>query len=130
MTINDANQKPIKIYGARFKPAWSLPLMRDSIKKNIFNDIPKDIDMLLTHVPSNKNKLNITCSGKPKGSTELTEIIDSDHFTKLKIHCFGHNHNKRGFYHEESTDRLFINGVSVVGEAIEENIVQPFVFDF
>ena len=130
LIIHDDNGKPIKIYGSRYKPSISLPLMRDSVKKNVFESIPHDIDMLLTHFPVIKNKMDVTCKGKSRGSEELTKLIDGNHFNKLKVHCFGHNHDTRGFYHEEHTDRLFVNGVSIMGDKHQDNVAQPFVFDF
>ena len=99
--------------------------MRDSLRKTNF-EIPKDIDILLSHFPSDKGDLDES----NRASEELTELINSEHFTKLKIHCFGHVHKSRGYFYEDETNRLFINAVSLLGDKKKKNITKPFVFRF
>ena len=70
VTIHDHAGKEIKVYGSRFKSAWKFPpLMRDTIRKKVF-DIPKDIDILLTHFPPIKKDFM-------KLETEIQEDLQS-----------------------------------------------------
>ena len=127
---DDENNPSAKLFGSRFKASWSIPSKREFIKKNKFDEIPKDIDILLTHFPCNKNNLDIIYNGESRGSEELTKLLDSDYFTKLKIHLLGHNHDARGYHYEKTSDRLYVNASSMVGHKKEQKIVQPFTFDF
>ncbi|KAF0973376.1 hypothetical protein FDP41_008583 [Naegleria fowleri] len=131
ITIKDKNQNAIKIHGTRYRGAWAFPVFfKDKRKKTTF-EIPSDIDILLTHFPCNKNKLDIIYDGTSRGSEELTMLLESDnYFTNLKIHCFGHNHDGRGFYYDTTKDRLYINAVSVIGDKRDKIVEQPFVFEF
>lgn len=126
VTIQDNCGNDIKIHGTRFRSKWKFPpFMRDSLRKKDF-DIPKDIDILLSHFPSDKGKLD----SSRRASTELTELINSSHFTKLKIHCFGHVHASRGHYYESETDRLFVNAASIKGDKKKKVVNKPFAFYF
>ena len=128
VTIWDENENPIKIHGTRYRGSWTLPPL---FKKTTFN-IPRDVDILMTHFPVNKFKMDISSEGSSRGFSELTTLLDSNHFTNLKIHCFGHNHNPnaRGFAYEKESDRVYINAISVIGNKEDKNIGKPFVFDF
>ncbi|EFC38073.1 predicted protein [Naegleria gruberi] len=126
IVIVDNCGNDIKIHGTRFRSKWKFPpFMRDSLRKKDF-DIPKDIDILLSHFPSDKGKLD----SSRRASTELTELINSSHFTKLKIHCFGHVHASRGHYYESETDRLFVNAASIKGDKKKKVVNKPFAFYF
>ncbi|EFC40635.1 metallophosphoesterase [Naegleria gruberi] len=131
ISIPDNHGHNIKIYGSRFRDAWKFPpLKKDSVKKTKFF-IPHDIDILLTHTPANKNSLDIIYDGvTSRGSEELTTLLDSDYFKQLRVHIFGHNHDSRGYYHEEQSDRIYMNATSVIGDKKQKIVEEPFVFYF
>ena len=128
--IHDNDGNPIKVFGTKYKFNVTLPFMKEPIIKSSFGNIPNDIDILLTHFPSNKGGLDIIYNGKSRGSEELTKLLDSNYFTKLRLHCFGHNHDARGYFYEKSSDRLFINAATVIGQKSDKNLGPPFVFYF
>ncbi|EFC36075.1 predicted protein [Naegleria gruberi] len=128
VTIVDDNNHSIKIHGVRYRGNWAPPLF---CKKTSFN-IPNDIDILMTHFPCCKFNMDRTSNGSSRGSEELTTLLDSNHFTNLKVHCFGHNHcpKARGFAYEKESDRMYINAISVIGNKEDKLIGKPFVFEF
>ncbi|KAG2372928.1 hypothetical protein C9374_013050 [Naegleria lovaniensis] len=129
VTILDDNNQKIKIFGSRFRASWRFPpLMRDSLRKSSFQ-ISKDIDMLLTHFPPCKNGLDIAHDDVSRGSPQLTDMLDSNYFENLKIHCFGHNHCTRGHHYEEKTDRMFVNAASTLSKK-KKIVAKPYIFDF
>ncbi|KAL9654693.1 hypothetical protein ABK040_006755 [Willaertia magna] len=112
-------ENKINIYGKRFKnSAMSslIPLMRDSLQQKEYdNIIPKNVNILLTHIPSKKGNLDIVHSGKSRGNSELTKVIDDpNYFTNLKFHIFGHCHNGRGVHYDDNRDIVFINGENLL----------------
>ena len=64
--------------------------------QQIYKEIPSDIDILITHIPS-YGILDKNAEGENCGSVTLRNMVLSrDRFPNLKLHCFGHLHEQGG----------------------------------
>jgi Icc-related predicted phosphoesterase len=85
----------LKLYGARFKPIWTLSCSDKGAKDN-FDDIPDGIDILITHQPpKGVGNLDIIYNGESRGNEALRQRVLQ---VKPHVHVFGHNHDAGGFY--------------------------------
>lgn len=106
----------VKIYGAPWQPefhgwAFNLPRCGEDLE-NKWKNIPKDVDILITHGPSQGN-LDISGApyNEPNLGCELLRVrIDE---IKPKIHTFGHIHGSSGY--KTNGDTHFINA-AILGE--------------
>ncbi|KAL9649589.1 hypothetical protein ABK040_003266 [Willaertia magna] len=125
-------ENKINIFGSKYKfnVLSLLPFLNKNNNNKYENLIPKNVNILLTHVPSIKGDLDIIYNGKSRGSKDLTNILNNKYFSNLKFHIFGHNHDKRGVYYDEENDVICINAVSVIGDKKAKVVEKPFVFDY
>ncbi|BCU09281.1 calcineurin-like phosphoesterase [Sicyoidochytrium minutum DNA virus] len=77
-------------------------------EKQIWSKIPKDVDILVTHVPPFKI-LDLTRFGEHAGSKELAKRLLTD--VKPALHIFGHCHESRGTITRNGT--VFCNAANV-----------------
>jgi len=118
----------INIYGSPWTPEffnWAY-MKNDHILKEIWDKIPYDTHILVTHGPA-KGSLDKSNYGNIEvGSFSLsTKLYDLKENGNLKIHSFGHIHEARGFYKEN--DLLRINSSSVNHKY---QIEEPFIVDY
>lgn len=122
----------LKIWGSPVTPwfyDWAYNIHRGPDIARIWEQIPKDIDILVTHGPPH-TILDMTTSGEFVGCEDLYEKIKT--LKKLKLHVFGHIHCGAGFEdvfhdnaHPGSIPTRFVNA-SICDEQYEP-INQPIV---
>lgn len=98
------------IYGSPWTPEfcnWFFQLRTPAHARRIWERIPADTDILITHGPAYKI-LDETEDGDHVGCPYLLERIQD--LKNLKLHCFGHIHEGAGV--------LFENGVHYVNASI------------
>jgi len=111
---NEENNDACSIYGSPWQPTfhnWAFNLPRNGEELlNKWNDIPEDIDILITHGPP-WGHLDVTPYGNLNvGCEVLRERIE---VIKPKIHVFGHVHSGYGYKFHNGTH--FVNA-SVLNE--------------
>jgi Icc-related predicted phosphoesterase len=96
----------VKFYGAPHQPyfgGWAFNVHRGEPIKKIWDKIPEDTDVLLTHGPPwgilDKNQFGLAC-----GCEELTKRCDE---LNLKVHAFGHIHEDGGV--KEKNGTIYVN---------------------
>ena len=117
------NKGKLKIYGTPYQPyfynwAWNIS---DSDKLyNIYNNIPENIDLLVTHCPSygildksHVKSLRNPTGEEPLGSKEL-QLRLSEMTNPPKYHCFGHIHGDGGKF--QKIDKTTYINASVCDE--------------
>lgn len=77
-------------------------------EKEIWSKVPKDVDILITHVPPH-NILDKTRFGEHAGSKELAKRLSKD--VHPALHIFGHCHESRGTVIRGKT--IFCNAANV-----------------
>ncbi len=103
----------LKIWGAPWTPTfyyWYFMKDRGEPIKEMWDKIPDDVDILVTHGPPYgilDNRL---------GCMDLTNALPR--LTKLKLHVFGHIH--------ESPGQEVINGTTFVNASIMDKRYRPF----
>jgi len=107
--------KGLKIYGTPWSPYFHSVhpkckafMKNDDDLEEIFNKIPKDLDILITHTPM-KYILDTSYDGYAWGSNYLRIAIDE---VKPRFHIFGHVHeqgSKQLMYKHTGKDTLCIN---------------------
>jgi len=96
----------IKIWGSPITPYffnWAFNRQRGAEIRKYWEQIPKDIDILITHGPP----LGVgdrTTRGEAVGCEDLLEIVKK---IQPKYHVFGHIHEAYGVYQEEGI--TFVN---------------------
>ena len=100
----------VKFYGAPHTPyffGWAFNVHRGKPIKKIWDKIPEDTDVLLTHGPPwgilDKNQYGEHC-----GCEELLKRVKE---LNLNIHCYGHIHENYSMKEIEGT--IYINGSSL-----------------
>ena len=117
----------IKIYGSPWTPQffdWAY-MKEDYLLEDIWNKIPLDTQILITHGPQYgilDGIIQYGC-GYNVGSETLADRIEE--LKKLKIHTFGHIHEASGAYKENGILRINASSVNSKYELRE-----PFVFEF
>lgn len=100
----------IKFWGSPCTPRffnWAFNVDRGSFIKSIWEQIPEDTEVLITHGPPAKI-LDVAPYGGNVGCDDLFwRIMD----TKVKLHVFGHIHPARGT--QRFNDKLFVNAASL-----------------
>lgn len=123
----------VKIWGSPYAPKfgnWSF-MLPDHMLEETWNDIPSDIDILLTHGPS-WGTLDETQHILPweseedrhVGSRTLMERLNGN-FPNLKLFAFGHIHEAYGVVEKDGVTYAnvsYVNGDYAPGQ-------MPFVFD-
>lgn len=107
----------IKIYGSPWQPEfynWAFNLPREGWEiQKVWDAIPDDTDILITHGPPNGVLDNIIGWTDKLGCEVLIRRINA---FKPKIHVFGHIHSGNGYFFDGHTH--FINA-SVLNEKYE-----------
>jgi predicted phosphodiesterase len=112
--VSEESNEPCKIYGSPWQPEfynWAFNLPRNGEElQNKWNNIPEDIDILISHGPP-WGHLDVTPYGNLNVGCELLRVRLDE--LKPKIHVFGHVHSGYGYKFHEGTH--FINA-SVLNE--------------
>jgi len=115
----------LKIYGSPWQPEfgrWAFNLPRNSPSlKLVWDKIPRDTDILLTHTPPH-GILDKTNSGEKVGCEVLKQRLRD---LTPRIHCFGHIHPAYGKKKVDKT--LYINAAIVNDKYQPTN--QPIVIE-
>jgi Icc-related predicted phosphoesterase len=117
----------IKLYGSPWQPEfhnWAFNLPRNGEElQNKWNNIPENIDILITHGPAWGHLDVVPYGHLSVGCELLRERVD---VIKPKIHVFGHIHSGYG-YHFDGTTHYF--NASVLNERYNfEN--KPFTIEW
>lgn len=130
---SDVSVNGLKIWGSPYTPTfanWAFMKARHKMSM-IWNMIPKDTDILVTHGPP-KGILDLNTEVERCGCNALrNKIFD----IKPTVHLFGHVHNNRnlvlnaGTFKASGVDTLFSNGSVVVdgdfgGHMFNGNVVE------
>lgn len=113
-----------KIYGTSFQPFfcnWAFNILDPNKLALIYEGIPDDVDILITHCPP-LGILDNNYQGR-FGSAELANRLPK--LTKLKLHCFGHIHGGHGIFKNGET--TFSNGAICDEQYLptnKENIIE------
>lgn len=97
----------LTVYGAPWTPRffdWAFNVDRGYDIRQVWNTIPDDIDILITHGPP-MNILDYSPYGKVHAGCE--ELALAVQRVKPKLHCFGHFHGEAGW--TQHKDTLFVN---------------------
>ena len=111
--VKTNNNLDLKIWGSPVSPsfgagwAWNRDRGQD-IRKH-WNQIPSDIDILVTHGPP-ENYLDKTFFGYNAGCSDLYKSLLK---TKPKLHVFGHIHEARGMLRHKTENIVLVNTCSV-----------------
>jgi Icc-related predicted phosphoesterase len=99
----------LKLYGSPWTPQfgnWAFMKERGKHMRDIWDSIPDDTDMLITHGPVAKI-LDLCPSGNNAGCADLKRRIADLRKKRLRQHIFGHIHMSNGVY---KVDKMtFIN---------------------
>jgi len=115
----------IKIYGSPWQPwfhDWAFNLYRGDALAEKWNQIPDDVDILVTHGPPH-GILDRTERGMIVGCEDLYKRVFE---VKPKIHLFGHIHE--GYGMREIDDVIFINASALDAHYLYSN--KPIDLEF
>ena len=94
----------VKVWGSPWQPEfynWAFNLPRQGAElKEVWNMIPSDVDILITHGPPYGHLDYVTYSKQNVGCELLRDRID---IIKPKIHVFGHIHSSYGYKFDGTT---------------------------
>lgn len=114
----------VHIYGSRFKSKWHQNFyMNDSWAKQEWDDVPKDVDIFLSHQPP-KDILDGKDYGKSRGNEGMIKKIKE---IKPKVHLFGHVHEHYSDTHH-TDDTTFICAAQSISKK-KKTLNVPIVFD-
>ena len=117
-------ENQLNVYGSPWQPEfcdWAFNLDRGKECKEIWEKIPEETHILITHGPA-RNHGGQTNFGVPAGCEDLLRKIEK---VKPLVHVFGHIHEAYGVYENKNT--IFINACNV---NLKYNLVNPaIVFD-
>jgi len=110
-----------KIYGSPWTPwfgghYWAFNKYRGKEIKEVWDKIPKDTDILITHGPPNGVLDRVPRTYTPQGCEELRTILNG---MKLKLHVFGHLHLQGGIKWQDPNNRTWYVNAAVCNEAYE-----------
>jgi len=114
----------VKFYGTPWQPwfyDWAFNIKDASERTKLFNQIPLDTNVLITHCPP-WNILDQPKYGLRAGDTALSKRIEH---LNLKLHLFGHIHEKYGTH--QTLNTTYINA-SLLNERYEL-VNQPIEID-
>lgn len=102
----------IKVYGSPWTPEFVgvFQLEGDEAGRAVWENIPDDVDVLLTHGPP-RGILDRTSRGMRVGDSELLKRVQE---IKPRVHCFGHVHESYGT--KAVGDTLFCNAAVFNGQ--------------
>jgi predicted phosphodiesterase len=94
----------VKVWGSPWQPEfynWAFNLPRQGAElKEVWNMIPSDVDILITHGPPYGHLDYVAYSKQNVGCELLRDRID---LIKPKIHVFGHIHSSYGYKFDGTT---------------------------
>ena len=117
--------KGVKFWGSPWQPwfyDWAFNLRRGEEIAAIWEKIPNDTDVLITHGPPHRI-LDQTMSGDFVGCEALLDRLES--LPSIKAHIFGHIHE--GYGTKEHNGKMFINASICTVDYRPSNV--PIVFD-
>lgn len=97
----------VKIWGSPWQPEffdWAFNLPRGEALRTKWDQIPEDVDVLVTHGPPYGFGDFVRQNGIRVGCQELLKAVKR---TKPKLHVYGHIHEGYGTYHQNGT--TFVN---------------------
>ena len=117
----------VKFYGSPWQPRfydWAFNLDRGPLLAKVWDRIPEDTDVLITHGPP-AGILDVAFNDDPRGGVGCEDLLNRVNVVKPKFHIFGHIHYSYGV--KVIGDTTFINAASC-GEG--NNIANaPVVFE-
>lgn len=87
-------------------PMWAFNYDRGWSIKQVWNKIPEDTNVLITHGPA-KGRCDFVPGHGHQGCEDLAETI---RFIEPEYHLFGHIHESYGYYHDEFRGIKHLNG--------------------
>ena len=90
----------LHLWGSPFQPwfhDWAFQRERGAPMQEVWDQIPNDVDVLITHGPPHKI-LDLTVSGDHAGCEALTDTLAR---VRPKLHIFGHIHEAYGEEHRD-----------------------------
>lgn len=127
VSVRDGADNFVKVYGSPWQPefyhwAFNLPRNGEELTK-VWNDVPDDVDILVTHGPANGILDQIKGMSDKLGCELLAARIAT---IKPKIHVCGHIHSGYGYYFDGSTHYF---NASVLNERYDHEY-EPMTFDW
>ena len=116
----------VKIYGSPWQPEffqWAFNLPRGKPLREVWNRIPEDTQVLITHGPPH-DILDLTSRGVAAGCEALRERVEE--LPQLRAHVFGHIHEAYGC-RELGRCRFFNASICDLYQRAAVN--PPWVFD-
>lgn len=108
----------IKFYGSPWQPEfgkWAFNVPRGKKLKNIWSNIPDDVDVLITHGPP--HGIGDLVPGVPSISVGCAELFNRvRELSRLKLHVFGHIHAGNGVYFSEESPNTYFCNASICNE--------------
>jgi len=105
------SQGKIKIFGSPYvfkSHGWAFGYEKAG---NRWKEIPKDTEILLTHMPPSETLGAISEDGEDIGCPSLGQAVRGNR--SIRLHLFGHCHEAVGVYPEEATRRVLVNVASL-----------------
>jgi Icc-related predicted phosphoesterase len=107
--INEETEiEGLRIWGSPVTPLYSgaFGLSSSEDRKQLYDQIPEDIDILITHGPPYGILDSVSQTGHHSGCRELFDAVMR---VRPKLHVFGHVHGAHGILHTNQT--VFVNAV-------------------
>lgn len=126
LMVGEDYEKMVKIWGSPWQPKfhnWAFNLPRGEKIMEMWNLIPNDVDILVTHGPAFGKLDYVPYNGLNVGCEDLLTKIQE---IKPKIHVCGHIHSGRGVVFSEGT--LYVNA-AVLNDRYEFRN-KPITIDF
>jgi Icc-related predicted phosphoesterase len=97
-----------------------------TVKLEIYQRIPVDVDVLLTHSPPN-GILDLTRRDKHAGCSVLAHTLPS--LQQCRLHVFGHIHESHGAVMNPVTEDIKFGGISVNAAMQRSQETQAIIVD-
>ena len=113
------NHELVEVMGLRIWGAGWSPNRGDSFSGNGYEDVPADVDVLVTH--DAPRGIFDSVGGGHWGSSQ--QLLQAIYRSKAKVHLFGHIHEQRG--HWEKSGGHFEGGVLYRPDPSKAQVFQP-----
>lgn len=110
----------IKFYGSPWQPEfnrWAFNLPRGEKLKNVWSNIPDDVDILITHSPP--HGIGDVVSNIHVGCADLFDRVRN--LKNLFLHVFGHIHSSNGHFISEAVPNANFCNAAICDERYEPN---------
>ena len=108
-------------------PIWgAFQVATDNERKLVWNSIPSNIDILLTHTPS-FGVLDRTDSGINCGCKALTSRLKE--LDRLRLHVVGHIHESHGIMDKSDSKPYIAVNASICKHPISKGLYEPIVVE-